>query len=770
MNDDDDCPPLPSSVKLAAQTSAERRRREKEKMESNSKTMVLTSPIFSKKKEGESLFLLSLSEDGTKIADEMNPILGMYRMPTPAYYLRGCFPMGDLKCILKCNSKNVPVTIPTHMDKVVREWIRDGFKEILYGPPPEEKKKDSERSIDEMGIPKDFEEVPVWQFKDEFKEWKDYLKNDQRALENAFQDPSVSKVTIDNRFGTFEIDMSDESQMSQLNSDTKTKRIVRRLPGSPVYPNMPEGARVEVEYRGKWYPGHYVRYDDFRRKYKVQCDEDRAGNYTSAKRECVRRMLREGLPDKNETDETTKDDDEDEEKTTDDKDEVQEDRIKDEDIDTDYEFDFFWVVSDVSTIVKKHHASIWNLVVHPWCFPKVTLGSPDALNIIPIGLFTTMHPDRCHLEEAKQSNGLTVNDLCFMKVHVHKHARDEWAMCCSPDNAAFRMSRRADLSFFWSATIMGLPDAPDRGRSHARDEETKPTFPEESKLKKFDNACFHGAEQITSTNAKMWRKDESLRLIRGKPTTGVDGKTTYKDPNWMGCYFDRMGTDCQITFDCLEKQAFRATMLKGGHKTRWEVQHSDDKKEWTTAKAFPKTLTKGWDTLEWGDVGAHRYWRFNCLENPKDAIDYYRGVEWYVGDDGGDSDEDDRNGTKPNKPKVRVCMSLQWIMHRPNAKLSRIFDEAMNLGELLTKLNAYFAGTDDEKILYDLNLMLSQVTKWKASEAVQAKREKFMNNVKASRGFQKAKKGREFSRSWGGRGGGTSWNSGGSSWNSSWMI
>lgn len=40
-----------------------------------------------------------------QVSDAMNPILGMYKMPTPAYYLRGCFPMGDLMAIVKGKSK-----------------------------------------------------------------------------------------------------------------------------------------------------------------------------------------------------------------------------------------------------------------------------------------------------------------------------------------------------------------------------------------------------------------------------------------------------------------------------------------------------------------------------------------------------------------------------------------------------------------------------------------------------------------------------------------
>jgi hypothetical protein len=223
----------------------------------------------------------------------------------------------------------------------------------------------------------------------------------------------------------------------------------------------------QYRYKKKWWPGHYHDFNEWKNKFRIQCDSDRAGVYTLAIRKNVRRMQREEFPEyefrKTQTadDEATTKEADDEEES---EEESEEERKRKEieaavaAIDTNYEFDFFFVVSDVSPIIKKHHASIWNLVIHPWCFPKVTLGSPDAMNIIPIGLFTTMDPDKCNLKEAKQSNGLTVNDLCFMKVHVHKHPKEEWAMCCSPDNAAFRLERGKKMSFFWSAAIMGLPD------------------------------------------------------------------------------------------------------------------------------------------------------------------------------------------------------------------------------------------------------------------------------------------------------------------------
>ena len=61
-------------------------------------------------------------------------------------------------------------------------------------------------------------------------------------------------------------------------------------------------------------------------------------------------------------------------------------------------------------------------------------------------------------------------------------------MCCSPDNAAFRLQRGKKMSFFWSATIMGLPDGPDRGLSSHwsnNDKKKKPKFAAEKKLEKY---------------------------------------------------------------------------------------------------------------------------------------------------------------------------------------------------------------------------------------------------------------------------------------------
>jgi hypothetical protein len=220
----------------------------------------LTSGIFKKKKEGESLFLLSLDQSGEKIADEMNPILGMYRMPTPAYYLRGVYPMGDLKCIVKMKSNENPVCLPSHMDRIIRDWIRDGVKEIMFGPPKEEKKKNSGGGGGRYGsrgnMPKDFEETSDWQYQIDgskaFSNWESFCKDDQTLIEAAWRSRE-NNVRISNEGGTsFRVELGEgdlnkqEEQFARVNIETNERVLVRRLPGSCIYPNMPSGVRVEV--------------------------------------------------------------------------------------------------------------------------------------------------------------------------------------------------------------------------------------------------------------------------------------------------------------------------------------------------------------------------------------------------------------------------------------------------------------------------------------------------------------------------------------------
>ena len=281
---------------------------------------------------------------------------------------------------------------------------------------------------------------------------------------------------------------------------------------------------------------------------------------------------------------------------------------------------------------------------------------------------------------------------------------------------------------------------------------------------RYDNSCFHGAEQITAHRPKRYRAHETLRIIRGKPKPSVDGKPAFDLPSWTGLDFDKQGNDIAITFDCLDPMPFRGTMILGGHKTDWEVQYSDDNKTYKTAAKFPKTLTKGWDELDWEDVGSHRYWRYKCLNNPNNAMDYYKGVEWYVAkkeDDGADAMDEENSDEKKKKakPKIRVCISLQWLLQKRDDRLSRVFDEARNLGDLVQGLCTHFGPSSPE--MYDFMYMLSSVTKWKPETKDKTKRDNFMKDIK-TRGFQKAKKGREikytrssggYSNYWGGGGG-----------------
>ena len=97
-------------------------------------------------------------------------------------------------------------------------------------------------------------------------------------------------------------------------------------------------------------------------------------------------------------------------------------------------------------------------------------------------------------------------------------------------------------------------------------------------------------------------------------------------------------------------------------------------------------------------------------------------------------------GKKKRKCKPRVCVSLQWVLHKRNPKLSQIFDDAKNLSELLTALNDHFGKNSD--IMYDVMYSLGKLTEWKASAAVQKERAEFAKSVKKSRGFHASKSGR----------------------------
>ena len=288
---------------------------------------------------------------------------------------------------------------------------------------------------------------------------------------------------------------------------------------------------------------------------------------------------------------------------------------------------------------------------------------------------------------------------------------------------------------------------PDRGLSShwSSNNKKKPKFSEDKKLVKYDNGCFQSPDQITALNPKRWRQHEALRIIRGKPKPSVDGKPAFDLPSWTGCDFDKKGNNIALTFDCLDPMPFRGTMILGGNLTDWEIQYSDDNKTFETAAKFPKTLTKGWDMVDWKDVGAHRYWRYKCLNNPDRAMDYYKGVEWYLEkkeDDGADASEDEKKKKNKGKPKIRVCISLQWLMQKRDDRLSKVFDDAHNLGDLVKGLRAHFGADSPE--MYDFMHMLSAITGWKPESKIKTKRETFMKDVK-TRGFQKAKKGREYS-------------------------
>ncbi len=544
------------------------------------------------RKEGDSLFLLSL--DDVKVSDSMNPVLGLYCMPTPAYYLRGSFPTGDLKCVVRGESRRTQVNIPAHMRTTIAQFIAQGLRQG--------KRERTTARLKAAG--KKDEEINA-------------------EVANLDQEPMI--------------------------------------------------------------------------------------------------------------------------------------------VDENFDFQFFFEVWDMSDVFSKQFGRNFNMVHHAWAHPEATLGS-SMVATLPMGIFTTMEPSH-HKVDTGVINNLHMNDLTFMKAFVHRHETDEWSMCCSPDNATFRIQSEPKpywasmtkpkeeekdvpkYSHFWTAAIAGLPDPPADSileRSRNRDTADKPNLLTEG----FElYTKWEKGTQITAYHSKVFRTDTILQFVQGS----ID---------YSGIYFDGMPDDCSFTFQPTEPVAFTATMLKGGSGTVWCVQYSDDGRKFTTVGTFEKPLTKTWSMLRWKDVGAHKYWRYQCLKNG--GTDYYRGVEWYI-DKPADSvsaeseskleaeaqankDADAKKSLSTSsdprsieaedaaaRKKVRVCVSLQWLLHNPHKGMMAAFDKATNLGELVTQMKAV-VGEEDEKII-DFLTMFSPVTSWAPSPAATAAREKQAVKLTPSRGW-----------------------------------
>ncbi len=71
------------------------------------------------------------------------------------------------------------------------------------------------------------------------------------------------------------------------------------------------------------------------------------------------------------------------------------------------------------------------------------------------------------------------------------------------------------------------------------------------------------------------------------------------------------------------------TAVYGGENTAWVIQYSDDEKLWLDATTTALRLKEfQWNEFKWPYLGAHRYWRYLCVEN-NDSPSYF-GYRWFV--------------------------------------------------------------------------------------------------------------------------------------------
>ena len=105
-----------------------------------------------------------------------------------------------------------------------------------------------------LAAAKDKTSVPVLDGDKKSSSWEDFHDDDQSLIEVAWRDRETS-VRISNDGGeSFRVELGDgdlekqEEQFARININTNERIRVRRLPGTCIYPNMPQGVRCEVQY------------------------------------------------------------------------------------------------------------------------------------------------------------------------------------------------------------------------------------------------------------------------------------------------------------------------------------------------------------------------------------------------------------------------------------------------------------------------------------------------------------------------------------------
>lgn len=120
-----------------------------------------------------------------------------------------------------------------------------------------------------------------------------------------------------------------------------------------------------------------------------------------------------------------------------------------------HDFDFFFVVSDVSKIVTgARPTESLNVLYHAWCYPNVVPGEWCGYNTTwNIGVFS--YADSGVLP----GPFVDVAFQCLSRTVVHVHPQAGVGMCCSPNNGRVLINpagAQSGIACFWSAAVENL--------------------------------------------------------------------------------------------------------------------------------------------------------------------------------------------------------------------------------------------------------------------------------------------------------------------------
>eukprot|EP00743_Colponemidia_sp_Colp-15_P005714 GILK01006144.1.p1 GENE.GILK01006144.1~~GILK01006144.1.p1 ORF type:complete len:321 (-),score=42.81 GILK01006144.1:134-1069(-) len=116
-----------------------------------------------------------------------------------------------------------------------------------------------------------------------------------------------------------------------------------------------------------------------------------------------------------------------------------------------YPYDFFWVVSDIVSLLPRKTGLTPNLVHHGWRFPDVQPEPGERKNVrMLMGVFVSENSLSSGHVISKQ---LRVNELIYQNVHVHGKTSQPGLMCCSPNASKIALSGQTPMLAVWTVSL-----------------------------------------------------------------------------------------------------------------------------------------------------------------------------------------------------------------------------------------------------------------------------------------------------------------------------